>query len=50
MEVGEVWAYRERSGDMACEMFPSEVLQFGPARTQKVRVQMQAGEYIELDL
>lgn len=41
---------RERAGEMGCEMIPAEILQFGPGKTQKVRIQMQAGEYAGLDL
>ena len=50
MEIGETWGYRERANDSACPMIPTEILQFGPPRSQKVRVAMRGGEYSGLDM
>ena len=50
MEIGETWGYRERANDSACPIIPAEILQFGPPRSQKVRVAMRGGEYAGLDM
>lgn len=50
MEIGEIWAYRERVNDRACPLVPAEILKFGPPRSHKVRVRLQAGEYMGLDV
>ena len=50
VEIGETWGYRERANDSACPMIPTEILQFGPPRSQKVRVAMRGGEYSGLDM
>lgn len=49
MQVGERWGYREKIGDSDCPLIPAEVIQFGPLRSQKVRVRMLGGEYPGLD-
>lgn len=49
MQVGEVWAYRERISDLDCPLVAAEVLQFGPPRSQKVRVRFEGGDYPGLD-
>jgi len=50
MEIGEIWAYRERVNDRACPLVPAEILKFGPPRSHKARVRLQAGEYAGLDV
>ena len=50
MDIGETWGYRERANDSVCPIIPAEVLQFGPPRSQKVRVVMRGGEYSGLDM
>jgi hypothetical protein len=49
MQVGEVWAYRERVSDPTSPLIPAEIVQLGPPKTQKARVRWQGGEYPGLD-
>ena len=49
MQVGETWAYRERSSDPNCPFVEAEIVQFGPAGSQKVRVRWHGGEYPGLE-
>jgi hypothetical protein len=50
MEVGEMWAYRERAYTQDCPVVKAEILQFGPKRSGKVRIRLQDGELSGLDL
>ncbi len=50
MQIGDVWAYRERISDSNCPLIPAEIVQFGPPRSHKVRVRWQGGEYSGLDV
>jgi hypothetical protein len=49
MQIGDVWAYRERISDANCPLIPAEIIQFGPSRSHKVRVCWKGGEYPGLD-
>src|SRR3990172_7966208 len=49
MQIGDVWAYRERISDMSCPLIPAEIVQFGPPKSHKVRVRWQGGDYPGLD-
>jgi hypothetical protein len=49
MQIGEVWAYRERISDPDCPLIPAEILQFGPRKSQKTKVRWQGGDYPGLD-
>lgn len=49
MEPGQIWAYRERSSDPNCPFVSAEIVQFGPPRSQKVRVRWIGGEYPGLE-
>lgn len=45
MQVGDVWAYRERVSDPSSPLIPAAILQFGPPKHQKARVRWQGGAY-----
>jgi hypothetical protein len=49
MQIGDVWAYRERISDPNCPLIPAEIIQFGRPRSHKVRVRWQGGQYPGLD-
>lgn len=49
MELGEVWAYRERISDPNCPLIAAEIVQFGPPKSHKARVRWLGGEYPGLD-
>lgn len=49
MEVGEIWAYREKAYTEGYPVLPVEILQFGPPRSNKVRVRFLDGEYPGID-
>lgn len=50
MDVGELWAYRERINDLGCPVTKAEVLKPGPRASNKTRVRLHEGEYAGLDL
>jgi hypothetical protein len=49
LAVGQTWAYREKVFEPTSPIQPAEVLQFGPPRSQKVRVRMLRGPFEGLD-
>jgi hypothetical protein len=49
IRVGEIWAYRERAFTDGWPILRVEVLQFGPPRSNKVRIRFLEGEYPGLD-
>jgi hypothetical protein len=50
MEVGEIWAYRDKPRTPGTPVQPVEVLQLGPPRSPKgVRIRWIEGEYAGLD-
>lgn len=49
MNVGEQWAYREPPFVVSKSFSRVEVMQFGPPKSQKVRVRLLDGEYFGLD-
>lgn len=50
MQVGEVWAYREKPRDIGWPVLKVEIVQLGPRGVQKLRVRFLEGEYPGLDL
>jgi hypothetical protein len=50
MEVGEMWAYRERAYTLDCPVVKAEILQFGPRRSGKIRIRLHDGEFSGLDM
>lgn len=48
-QAGQTWAYREKAHSVDCPVFPAEIVQLGPSRSNKVRVRIQGGEYPGLD-
>ena len=50
MQVGEQWAYREPPNTPGKAAIVAEVLQFGPPKSNKVRIRLLAGEYPGLDI
>lgn len=50
MEIGEEWAYRESAHALDCPVVPARILQFGPPKSNKVRVCMLGGEYAGLEM
>lgn len=49
MQIGDSWAYREKAHAEGNHVIPAEVLQFGPPRSNKVRVPCLDGQYPGLD-
>ncbi len=47
MQIGDIWAYREKAHTEGHPVLPAEILQFGPPRSNKVR--FLGGEYPGLD-
>ena len=47
MDITETWAYRDRSPSKS-PLIPAEIVQFGPPKSQKVRVRWKVGEYLVL--
>ena len=50
MEIGEEWGYREHPYTDGEPLIRVELLQFGPKRSQKVRIRYLEGEYHGLDV
>ena len=46
---GDIWGYRERTSVLGSPLLPAEILQLGPARSNKVRVRHLDGELSGLD-
>ena len=49
MDIGEEWGYREPGSDLLSPLLRAEIIQFGPPKSQKVRIRMLGGRYPGLD-
>jgi hypothetical protein len=48
-QAGQTWVYREKAHTVDCPVFPAEIIQLGPSRSNKIRVRFLGGEYPGLD-
>ncbi len=50
LQIGDRWAYREKPNRHGHPVWQAEIIQFGPPKTNKVRVRFLDGEYPGLDM